>query len=273
MRRKPIINYLFLTIYVILSTIPILWLIFISLKTNQTVFANILSFPDKLHFENYYNVWKNLKLGRFFFNTIFISIMSTIVTLMFTTFASFVISRFDFRYKNRIYFYLLAGLAVPTYVAVYPLFIASQALHVYDSQWLLILVYAGWAIPISILIQVGFMKNIPKEFEEAAVIDGANIYYVFTKIVLPLAKPAIFTVITIIFLLNFWNEYMLSSVLIADPIRRTINVALASAIAVRGTNYVDMSAAVILVLIPEIILFLVFQKSIIEGMTFGGIKE
>jgi len=245
----------------------------VSLKTNTTVFTGIFEFNNKLHFENYLNAWKSFNLGRYFINTILIATSATAISLAISSFTSYIISRFNFKFKNMIYLYFILGLAIPAYTAIYPLFISTQKLHIYDSYLTLILVYVGWSLPISILIMVGFMKSIPKVLEEAGYIDGCNLFGVFTRIVFPLSRPAVLTVVTFNFVLGFWNEFILANSLISDPLRKTINAGLASGIAAFGYDYVGMSASIVMILIPEIIMFLIFQKYLVSGLTLGGVKE
>lgn len=274
MKRNLTLHYILLISYTIIAIVPLIWLVWIAVsQTNESIFFNFIGIPERLHFENFLNAWNNFKMGRFLLNTFFIATAATIVTLLFTVFSSFIIARFKFRFKGFVYYYLLAGISLPAITAIYPLFISAHKINALNSYWLLITVYAGWAVSICILILVGFMRNIPKEFEEAAAIDGANMFHIFVKIIVPLSKPAIFTVTTLIYLLSFWNEFILAATLITDPIRRTINVSLASAVSVRTIQYVDMIAAVVIVLVPVIAFFLIFQRFIVSGLTLGGIKE
>lgn len=273
MKRNLKSRYFFFIIYCSLSLIPIIWLFLLSIRTNNTIMTNALEIPKEFHFENYITTWKSLTIGHHLLNTFLISILALIIGLIFTIFTSYLIARFNFPGKNAIYLFFLAGLTLPTYTAIYPLFIGLQALHMYNKMWSLSLIYAGFTVPISVLIMVGFMKNIPKELEEAAYMDGAGVFTIFFKIIVPLSKPAIFTVATLTFLTAYWNDFILAAVLISDPAKTNISVAIASTVTDKGVNYVTMAAAVMMSIVPEIIAFLIFQKYIISGLTMGAVKE
>lgn len=274
MKRKLTAHYIILTIIALAIIIPIIWILFISLKTNESLFIKPLAWPEKLHFENYLDTWKLLNLGQHFLNTFFVSVVALIINLTVSSVLAYLITCYKFKSKVKkvIYLYFIAGLAIPPYTALYPLFMGAQKLHIYNSLWTLSFIYAGWFLPVSMLIFVGFMKNIMRELIEAAAIDGCGFFGTFIRIVLPISKPAILTVAILNFIIHYWNEYILSNTLIADLAKKSINAALASQIGDFTIRYVTISSGIIIVLIPEIILLLFLQKYIISGLTMGAVK-
>lgn len=262
-----------LLVFVFIMMIPLLWLVVISFKTNNEILTQPLKLPTEWSFKNYTDALNQLNIGTLFSNTAFISIVAVIIQLAITISSSFAISRLTYknrRFQNSLYGFLLLGLSISPFVLLFPIYHINHALGI-NGKWALILPYITMGISYNTLIFTGFMKSIPHEIDEAALIDGVNLFQLITKIIIPIIKPAIATVI-IFNLLYFWNEYPFSSIMLKDAADYTLARGIAYFKGTYNVNYAGIASYSVMIIIPELIVYALFQKSIVEGMTAGAVK-
>ena len=268
---KNAIMWIVLGFFLFYTIAPLVWLVISSLKTNGELMGAPLALPKTLQFQNYKNAFEVSGLGRLFLNSIIVSITATILNVIVSSMASYSIARYDFKGKELIFTLISAGIMVPVSALMVPVFILIKNLGLYDTKLALILTYSAMGLPLSIFIIRGFMNTIPKELEEAGVIDGCNFYQIFSKIILPLSRAGIVTAITFQFL-YCWNEFIYAMLLTSSQTNRTVQVGIRFFSNQFTTDYTSMFAAITISIIPAIAGYVVFQKQIISGLTSGAVK-
>lgn len=270
---RKITLHIVLYLFVIIVMIPLLWLVVISFKTNNEILTEPLKLPSTWSLKNYRDALQQLSIGKLFSNTAFISIIAVAIQLVITISSAFAISRLEYKrkkFQNFIYCFFLIGLSISPFVLLFPIYRINHFLGI-SGKWSLILPYVTMGISYNTLILTGFMKGIPHEIDEAALIDGVNLFQLITRIIVPVIKPAIATIV-IFNLLYFWNEYPFSSIMLKEASDYTLARGIAFFKGTYNVNYAGIAAYSLMIIIPELIVYALFQKSIVEGMTAGAVK-
>ena len=261
--------------------IPVLWVFMASVKRNAEFIGadvNPWALPKQFFYRNFIVAFRDAQMGDFFLNSIIVTALGLILLLVIALPASYVLSRFDFKGRRILNVAFMAGLFININYIVVPIFLmlsdANKALGVeffLDNRFILALIYASSALPFTIYLLSGYFKTLPKGFEEAAYIDGCGYFKTMVKIMVPMAKPSIITVILFNFL-SFWNEYIIAYTLMDE--HGTLAMGLKNLMAVErtATNYGIMYAGLVIVMLPVLILYICVQKQLTEGMTLGGLK-
>lgn len=273
-KRSPLmilLEAILMIFIVVICLYPFIWIIISSLKTNYEIWNSPLGLPNKFAFENYVTAFKLAPIGRFFFNSIFVATCTIICVFLIYGMAGYALARFKF--KGAGFILLLMGfcLLIPGNAFLHPIFILIQKMGMYDSLISLVFVYTAFAFPFSTFIFRGYFLGIPKALEEAAEIDGATPLQAYIKIMMPLAKPAFATVGTLQFL-SCWNEFMWALLLTSKTSTRTLPLALKYFVTTYGKQFGALFAAMVIVVLPSIIVFVIFQEKIVAGLTSGGVK-
>jgi N-acetylglucosamine transport system permease protein len=249
------------------------WIVMSSLKDNQGLFADVWALPAVPQWINYANAWQKSHMNRYFVNSMAVCSASVAITGVVAAMASYVLARFRFRGDRLLLVLFIAGLAVPLQLILVPIYLLYNQLHLLNSLPGLTLLYVTVSLPFSIFVLTGFFRTLPRELEESAVLDGANEFQVFWSIMLPLAGPGLYTV-SIFNFLNIWNEYMFALFLLSDPQKMTVPVGIYNLRNVQGAggDWGSMIAGLIIVLVPTLIFYLIFQNRIAAGMTAGALK-
>jgi len=259
-------------IFFLFSTfVPLVWLLVGSLKTNLELQTEPFSFPDVPQFGNYVEAVQISNLHILFMNSVLVSGLSTVINLLIVSMAAYVFSRFTFRGQNVLLNVMLAGVLVPIVALMVPYFRLITSIGIYDSLWALIVTYSGINVPISLFLVHGFMKTIPRELEEASIIDGCGFFQRYWQIVLPLSKLGLVTAGTFAFLFS-WNEFVYALLLTASERSRTLQLGIRFFTSQFRTDYTSMYAAIIIAIIPMIIVYIVLHERIIKGLTSGALK-
>ncbi|UKS24803.1 carbohydrate ABC transporter permease [Paenibacillus sp. HWE-109] len=254
---------------------PLIWTVLSSLKDNQQFFLgkpwDLPKLP--LLWSNFTFVWEKYHFGSNFANSLVVTVVSTAAAVLLSATTAYVIARFTFKGNGLLYYSYLSYMMIPTFLGIIPLFFLLNDLHLTNNLFGLTLVYTVTAVPFAVFVLVSFFKTLPGELEEAASIDGASHYGIFFRVMLPLAKPGLISV-AIITVLNTWNEYVFALVLISDPTKYTIPVAIA---VMQGemqyrTEWGPLFAALIISMGPPILFYVIFQKQITGGITAGALK-
>lgn len=269
-KNKKILIHFILIIGVITTAIPFIWMILTSLKTlGETTQIPPKIFPSSPQWSNYKKAIDTLPYGTFYYNTIVYTMVTTIGQLVFCSMAGYAFARIDFPGKNFIFILILSVLMVPGQIFIIPQFMIIKKLGLLNSIPALIL--PGLFSAFGTYLMKQFFMNIPKELEEAAVLDGYNRFQILTKIMLPLVKPAL-TALAISTMLYCWNSLMWPLIANTSIDKMTLSAGLASMQGQHSTNYPVMMAGTVLAIWPMIIVFLIFQKQFVEGMAFTGTK-
>ena len=219
-----------------------------------------------------YNIgWNVGNIGRYFLNTIILAVGTLAISGLFGAMASYVLAKFKFRGKSKIYLLFISGMMIPIQAVLIPLSYIFGKLGIMNNYPVLILLYAAFCFPMTILILTGFMNGIPTELEEAMVIDGANIYQVFFKMILPLSVPGIVSV-SIFNFIQVWNNLLFPLIFISDKDKGTISMGLLAFFGEYSTDYSSSMAGICLTTIPVIIAYIFFQEKIENGLMSGAVK-
>ena len=274
-RRWPkALSRIVLIVITALTAFPFLWLFVLSFKTDTEILNSPFSLPESISFSNYERALHTLPLIKMFGNTLFVAVFALAISLVCTFMLSYAITRLQFksmRLQNGLYLLFVAGLTIPPYIVIFPTYRMIVSMGLLGNRASLILPLAATTMALGVLLMVGFLRDFPKEIEEAAIIDGCNIYQMCTSVVLPVIKPVLATVI-IFNVLYFWNEYPISSVLVNDPKMMTISLGASMFRGRYSMDYSGMIAATVIIIIPQLLFYLLFQKHIVEGMTAGAVK-
>jgi N-acetylglucosamine transport system permease protein len=252
---------------------PMVWNLISSFKTNKEYMTNPYALPESLQMGNYISALEKANMASYFGNSIYVVVLSLIILLLVVIPASYVLARYRFRGSGLILLVYMACIFLqPTYIMI-PLFLLLQQFDALNNLTVLSLVYAVMQFPFSIFLLQSFMKGIPKEYEEAARIDGSSNVGILTRVMIPLARPGIATVI-ILAGMGFWNEYPLALVMVTEEAKKTIPIGLANLFQVQkyATDWGALFAALVIVLIPTIIIYLLGQKYLLQGIGAGGLK-
>lgn len=260
-----------LTVYGILTLYPFYWLVISAFKTNEEFYSRPFGLPGNWNVENFSNAWESSKLGTAFGNSLVVSVGSLILTLFIAALASFILARFQFRWKGLIMTFFVVGMLIPIHSTLVPLFILMKQMSLLNTYWALILPYTAFALPTAIFVLTAYLTSIPRDIEEAAFIDGTGLWGLFTRIMLPMSVPALSTV-TILSFLHAWNDFSFALVFINKTGLKTLPLAIANFADGYQTDYGLTLAAMTLSVIPTIILYLVFQEQVMKGMTAGAVK-
>ncbi|MFA6706638.1 MAG: carbohydrate ABC transporter permease [Sphaerochaetaceae bacterium] len=207
-------------------------------------------------------------------NTFFVLIVAVPGAIMLSIFAAFALGRMKFgnnRLQHGVYTFFVSGVIMPTCVLILPIYLFMVKIGLYNTLWSTILTHIGWTAPMNMMIMVSGFKTIPDSLEEAAIIDGCNIWQLLFRILVPVAKPVISTSIILTFL-SCWNDFPLARIMLIDPKVRTISLAAAYFKGTYSTNLALMTAGCVILIIPQLIIFTIFQRYIIDGVTAGAVK-
>jgi multiple sugar transport system permease protein len=276
-RARHLVFYPLATILGLAFLFPFIWSVLSSVKTPQDMYAYPpVVIPSVLKWDNYVDIFKMVPFARWYQNTIFVVGMATIGTVLTSTMVAYGFARFDFRFKNIIFMFTIATLMLPSYVTLIPRYILFFQLGMVNTFYPLWLPYwfGGGAFAIFLLRQ--FILTLPRELDEAAVIDGANYFRILWAILVPLCKPAIAT-LTILTLLSHWESFLDPVIFLQSTEQYTIAVGLNYFKAVpdvsgRPTDQLLMAAALTSVL-PPVALFFSFQRYFVQGIVLSGLKE
>lgn len=263
--------YIFLSILAVIYILPLLWVIFVSVKDDKTLFVSPWSMPEKLMIENYTFAWTAGKLGVATLNSAIVCCVTLVLCLLIGSMAAFAIGRLRWKFSNVMMTYFLTGMMIPVHCILIPLFTRFAKMGLTNSLLGLILPYLTLSLPLTIFIMTGFFKGLPNELFESACIDGCSIYKIFTHIAFPLSKTGLFVTGLMSFVAN-WNELLLAMVFISDDTKKTLPVSLSKFVGPYNTNYSQMFAAIVIAIIPTIVVYCCFSNSIVDGLTQGAVK-
>lgn len=266
-----IIKYILFIFFTVMCLYPIVWLFLASFKTNQELYFNTWGLPESWQLTNYVNAIIKGGVIRYFGNSVIIAVSAVLVTVILATMASYAITRMNWKLSKLTYGIFLLGMMIPIYGLIIPLFSIFKSLGFLNTHVAVIIPQIALGFPMAIFIICGFMESIPRELEEAAIIDGCTVYKCFGRVVLPIARSSIVTVAVVQFI-NVWNDLLLPRIFLTDSDKMTLPVGLTNFQAMYSTDYVGMIAAVIITIIPSIIVYILLHKQIMEGMVSGAVK-
>lgn len=272
--KKNIVNVLTHVILIAVSLtclFPVFWMLSSSLKTQEQIFAKITLLPETWNWSNYITAFVKADFGQYFLNSVFYTVVGVFFVVLISSLAAYAFARLEFFGKHVFFYILIATLLIPIPGVFVPLYLLLKSLGLLDSRLGLLLCYVSNGLAFAIFLLKGFFDDLPKEIEEAALIDGCSRLGIYWRIALPLAKPALATIV-IMNSLTIWNEFLLALVVLQDkakmPIQRGLMVFQGTFI----TDYPLLMAGLTIATIPIVIVYLLMQKHIVKGIAAGAIK-
>ena len=268
---STILIYVFLIFMVVIYLAPVFWIGMTSLKTRPEIYKAPFGWPEAFQWGNYKVAWETGKLGIAMLNSLFVCVITLLLTMLLGSMAAFAIARMKWKLSGVAMVYILIGMMIPVHCVLIPLFVRFARMGLSNNLWGLILPYLTFSLPTSVYIMTGFFRSIPNELLESACIDGCSIYKIFFEIALPLSRTGLFVTGLMTFIAN-WNELLLALVFISDGKKKTLPVALTKFVTPYQTNYDKMFPAIMIAIIPTIIVYTMFSNQIVDGLTTGAVK-
>ncbi|WP_297236598.1 carbohydrate ABC transporter permease [uncultured Faecalicoccus sp.] len=274
--------YFVMIVFAITIVVPIAWVFLASLKTQLELnAANPWAWPEVLQWGNYVKAFEKARMGDYLINTVIVVAMALVILLVVALPCSYVLARFKFKGKKFMNLLFMAGLFINMNYIVLPIYMnlfnidnmLGMTNFLVDNKLILAIVYASTSLPFTVYLLSGYFQSLPKAYEEAALIDGCGFFKTMTKIMIPMARPSIITVILFQFL-AYWNEYMVAFTLLETD-HATLSVGLRNLMQAQrsAADYGTMYAGLVIAMVPTLILYIIVQKKLTQGMSLGGLKD
>lgn len=273
--------YVALIVFAISIIVPIIWVFMASVKSqSDLVSADPFSLPTQVLWSNFVDAFQKAHMAEYLLNTVIVTVMALVILLVVALPASYALARFQFKGRKFLNALFMAGLFVNVNYIVLPIFLmlfkADITLNInffLNNKFILALVYAATSLPFTIYLLSGYFKTLPKAYEEAALIDGCGYFKTMLKIMIPMARPSIITVILFQFL-SFWNEYIIAFTFMEkENATLAVGVKYLMADSKSQANFGVMYAGLVIVMVPTLILYIMVQKRLTQGMSLGGLKD
>ncbi|BCB02515.1 carbohydrate ABC transporter permease [Bacillus sp. KH172YL63] len=263
--------YLCLGIVALLQLFPIVWLFLFSLKDNRDIFSNSpFSLPSEFHWENYGKVWEG-GIGVYFWNSIWITGIAIVFTVILASMATFAITRMRWKWSKWVLGLFMVGLMIPIHSSIIPLFSMFLNVNLIDNPWSIVITYTAYNLPITMMILLGFYYTLPREIEEAAIMDGCSVHRMFFKIILPMTMPVMSTTVIINMIYN-WNEFVFVNTFVSSDEYKTLTVGIQNFIGQYMTDWGAIGATLIISVLPILLAFFFFSNKVVEGISSSAVK-
>ncbi|MEV5027464.1 carbohydrate ABC transporter permease [Paenibacillus sp. LPE1-1-1.1] len=269
---KKVAAWCFLGVLAVTQVYPLLWLLLYSLKTTSEIMeGKFFSLPKSFQWSNYVEAFTSGEYSKYILNSIIVTGISLVLTIFFGAMVSYAITRFQWRYGNAVLLIFMIGIMIPIQSTLLPLMVIFKNMDILDTHLSIIIPYVAFALPMAVFILSGFLRGVPHEIEESAMIDGASIYRTFVSIILPITVPPIMTV-TILTFISVWNEYIIAATFISSESLKTLPFGLNSFVGQYTANYGAIGAFLVLGALPVIIVYFILSEKITKGMVAGAVK-
>ncbi|WP_100445425.1 carbohydrate ABC transporter permease [Glycomyces xiaoerkulensis] len=254
-------------------TLPLVWAVLSSLKTDAEIFASPWSLPAEPQWDNWVRAWQEASIGRYLLNTVIVVGGALVLVMLLGSLTAYCLARYEFPGNRAIYYALVAGMLFPVFLALVPLFFVVDRLGMLGTYHGLILVYAAYALPFTVFFLHAFFRGLPTSVSEAAFIDGCSHTAAFFKVMLPMARSGMVSV-GIFNFLGLWNQYLLPLVLNPDPDRYVLAQGLAALAVSQGysSDFSGLFAGLIIAILPVLFAYVLFQRQIRSGLTAGAVR-
>ena len=280
-----ILTYFILVFLAVIIIVPVAWVFVASIKQNSEFYGSPWAMPQGVHWQNFVDAWTKARMGEYFFTSALVTAVGIGILLVVALPAAYVLSRYVFKGVKLIRTGFMAGLFINVNYIVVPIFLMlvagdNAAKSIFgkgiflNNPIMVSLILASTTLPFTIYLLSGYFATLPRAYEEAAYVDGASYFTTMVRIIIPMAKPSIVTVILFNFL-SYWNEYIISMTMLPDPNgARTLPVGLLNLMAAQNAKreYGQLYAGLVMVMIPTLLLYICVQKKLTQGMTLGGLK-
>lgn len=255
----------------LINVYPLFWMIVSSLKTKQEYLRNVFAFPTAAQFSNYSDAMRVGKLDYGIMNSAIVSGISVTLILLIAFITGYCLARFHFRGRNLIYMMFISGMMVPIHALMVPLFVEFKYLSLLNTRLSLVITYVALGLPLAVFLVEGFVRSMPYEVEEAALIDGSSFFNTLARVVAPMCRPVLSTALIMAFL-DTWNEFSFASILISSEELKTLPVRLTGFSGQYTTDHTKLLAALVIASLPVLLVYLILNKKVVEGMVAGAVK-
>ena len=267
---------IFLIFWAFIILAPFAFLFLTSLKSSTEFYANIWGLPQDILTtvpQNFSQAWQEADMGRGIINSFFIAGIALIGSITLSSAVSYVIARRHIKAGKTLSLLFLLGLLVPEMLGLTPLFLVARLLNLYNTRTILILIYIAWQMPFDVYLMTSFLETIPHELEEAAYVDGATPWKTFISIIIPLIQPALVTA-GIFSFLDYWSDYMYGLMFVMDRTKMPVAMNILQFKTGNGVRveWGVTTAACVIFIAPVLVLYMLFQKKIVAGLTAGSVK-
>ena len=269
-KGTKIFTYICLIWALLVALVPFVWLILSSFKSDPLARPGFM-LPESICLDGYIATFKDLHVMRYFGNSLLISGVSVVISIVMISMSAYVVARMEFKGKGLVNVLLYSTMFIPATALTYPVYNMINRMKLYDSRSALILIYSCSGIAVSFFVIKNYYTNIPKELEEAARIDGCGYMQTWAKVIFPIARPGIMTAAVLAFL-NNWNEYYWASLVMIDRNKLTVPALLSTFTTSFRTNYNGLFSAMVIIILPPIILYCIFSKFFVEALSGGAVK-
>ncbi|WP_256865488.1 MULTISPECIES: carbohydrate ABC transporter permease [unclassified Paenibacillus] len=264
--------YIVLTAVAVIQIVPLLWLMLFSLKNNEEIFNLApFAFPERLRWENYEKVWTQGHISAYFFNSVWMTVVSVAVTVLLASLVTFALTRMKWKLQSLVLGIFMVGLMIPVHSTLIPLFSLFTQTHLTNHPLSIILTYIAFNLPITIMIMLGFYYTLPREVEEAAVMDGCSVNRIFFSIILPMTVSVLSTAVIINMIYN-WNEFIFVNTFISSDKYKTLTVGIQNFIGQYTTDWGAIGATLMISILPILLAFVLLSNRIVEGIAAGSVK-
>lgn len=268
-RKTPLL--LFLVICTIATGGPFLWLTAMSLRTTPEILENPYGLPKRFHWEKFGHAWTASNYGAYFWNSTIVVVTAVVLVIVIGAMAAHGLARYRFRGSRTVRFLILSGMMLPPQMLILSLFQMMFRYGLYNSLLGLIIVYVATQLPLTIYILEGFFAQIPQDLFDAARLDGYSDFEILWRITLPIALPALFTTVTLNFIM-LWNEFLYAVVLLTDNSKRTLPLGIMQFMGGHQLDIGMVATGLMIAILPVIFLYAFFSETIIKGMTAGAVR-
>ena len=270
-RSTLILSYILLSLFAFLALFPIALLVLNSLKPATQIVQNPLGLPNPIRWQNFVNAWNHAKFSRTFINSIIVSGTTIVLVCSTSSLTAYVLARKKIKSWKIVTFYLLATTTAPIQLYLFPLYFGFARLGLINNVFGVALIYTALYSPFAVMLLRTYFLAVPKELEEAAIVDGATHWQVFWRVMLPIVSPGILTVALIIGL-NSWNEFLIATTFLQKAENTTAVIAFYLLSGQYSSDWGEIMAAALIIVIPVVVLFVFMQRRFIEGMAGGSVK-
>jgi raffinose/stachyose/melibiose transport system permease protein len=263
--------YLLALILLLFTGYPFVYMISTALRSRQEFYEAPFALFSTFNFEKVQTVFQ-MGLTKYFTNSVLITVTSVLAVMLFAAMASYPLSRMKFKLNAFVYILFIAGMMLPIHATLIPIFKLTESMGLYDNLWALLGPYIAFSLPISVFILTQFMRDIPTSLEEAAALDGASHFDIFSRVILPMVTPALMTVLIYNFI-NLWNEFVFALVLISTPEKMTLPLGLQNFKGEFSVDIPGLMMALTLASIPVFLIYLFSQEKVTTGLAGGAVKE
>ena len=275
-RRTPVLSHAFLVGWALLTTLPLVWAVLSSFKTDTEILTDPWGLPSSLRFENWARAWGEAHIGQYFLNSAVVVSGALVLTMLFGSMAAYVLARYQFRGRRIVYFAFVGGMMFPVFLALVPLFFVVRNLGMLGTLPGLIFVYAAYSLPFTVFFLTAFFRTLPSSVAEAAMVDGCGHFRLFFRVMLPMARPGLVSVGIFNFLFQ-WNQYVLPIVLMQGEgaERKWVLAQGLTALAVNEGYRGDFSglfAGMTIAMLPVLIGYVAFHRQVQSGLAAGQMR-